>query len=747
MVKLLYRLIIIFPLAILGTGMAVDLIYGEPLTAGELFLAVLFAAFLPIISRVGSQFRVIAIGGVLIVSAAVLFVTMRFGSADSKEAIIRAFIIIGISIGMSAVGFIVVKSRGVKITVALALLVFLIVTTFLGYLTTKIEMALCVVYIITVAFEESQRHFRRGETFDREKFVVFTWPFALAFFLIILLFKAPTKPYDWAIFVKMYERTKAITIEIKEKLFSRHSEDYDSAMLGFSGDGRIAGEVGGKGEEILKIVTSKRKNETIYLTGKIFANFDGHEWTSIPAYVEGERVIDSMMALSAALMYGEKSSNDYIRPENIDITFLPFSSKYMFAPSKYISLSDGFHAIEHTEQDGAIFFDKTQIINAQYKIVGLSVNYNPTAMNMITSGTYKVDEEAWDRMISAYRLYDFSDISFETAEGYADYVKAHYLSPVNVSGEVAETLKAIEEAGNTDYERLKLLESAFKSMTYTNTPGKLPGKVTDAESFLDYFLTESQKGYCVHYATAFCLMARAMGYPSRYVQGYQVPVTDSSDTRVDTSMAHAWPEVWLDGVGWVIFEPTPGRYTAGSGWATKAELAADAEGRSNSPQQDEYSYDNSETVIEFDKENVVEEEEKTPINWYIFAIPVAAFLLFAILFILIEVLISRHRFKKASADEKADILCVRIMNMLLFCGKKPMPGETLSEFGERLKSEGVEYGLGFIPCYERLLYSDRGVDADSLAEIVKSEESVARLLKETRKWLYLFYRLRSLYKK
>ncbi|MBR5896597.1 MAG: hypothetical protein IKZ39_03165, partial [Lachnospiraceae bacterium] len=124
MVKLLYRLIIIFPLAILGTGMAVDLIYGEPLTAGELFLTVLFAAFLPIISRVGSQFRVIAIGGVLIVSAAVLFVTMRFGSADSKEAIIRAFIIIGISIGMSAIGFIVVKSRGVKITVALALLVF-----------------------------------------------------------------------------------------------------------------------------------------------------------------------------------------------------------------------------------------------------------------------------------------------------------------------------------------------------------------------------------------------------------------------------------------------------------------------------------------------------------------------------------------------------------------------------------------------------------------------------------------------
>ena len=747
MVKLFYRLIMIFPLAILGTGMILGLIYGDELTAGELLLTALFAAFLPVISRIGNQFKVIVIGGVLVVSATVLFVTMRFGSAESQEVVIRRFIMMGIAIGMSALCFIIVKSRVMKIVAAFAVVVFLIVSTLLGYSASKIEMALCSLFVITVLFEEAQRYFRRGETFDHEKYVVFTWPFAFAFFLIIMLCKAPDRPYDWAIFVKIYERTKEVTIELREKFFSSHSEDYDAAMLGFSGDARIAGEVGGKGEEILKIVTSKRKSESIYLTGKIFADFDGHEWKSIPPYIEGERVLDSMIALSNALLYGEDSANDFIRVENLDITFLPFSSKYVFAPSKYVQLNSGLSAFEPEERDGAIFFDETKIINADYKILSLSVNYNPTAVNLITSGEEKFTESAWDKMRSNFRLYDVSGITFEDALVYEDYVRKNYLSDVTVTDDVAETLNKIKEAGATDYERLKLLEGALKNMSYSNRPGKLPDKVTDAGSFLDYFLTESQTGYCVHYATAFCLMARAMGYPSRYVQGYMVPVTDSSDTRVDTSMAHAWPEVWLEGIGWVVFEPTPGNYTVGKGWATREEIAAEAAGKEYSQNQYDYSYVGQESVIEFEKEDTVEEEEHAKISWYLFVIPIAAFLVFAGLFILVEVLISRHRFKKASDEEKANILCLRIMNMLLFCGKKPMRGETLDEFGKRLKAEGVEYGLGFIPYYERILYSEKGVGADSLTDIIKSEESINRLLKEERKWLYFIYRVRSLYKK
>lgn len=79
----------------------------------------------------------------------------------------------------------------------------------------------------------------------------------------------------------------------------------------------------------------------------------------------------------------------------------------------------------------------------------------------------------------------------------------------------------------------------------------------DGEDFAAWFLLESDTGYCVHFATATTLLLRCLDIPARYVTGYCVTPTAGEWSTVTSDEAHAWVEVYLDGVGWYRLETTP----------------------------------------------------------------------------------------------------------------------------------------------------------------------------------------------
>ncbi|MCI8307311.1 MAG: transglutaminase domain-containing protein [Lachnospiraceae bacterium] len=82
---------------------------------------------------------------------------------------------------------------------------------------------------------------------------------------------------------------------------------------------------------------------------------------------------------------------------------------------------------------------------------------------------------------------------------------------------------------------------------------------------IEYFLSESKRGFCVHFASAGVMILRSMGIPARYVTGYVAFPRDfkySKDSgRYEASVkdyaAHAWVEVYLEQIGWVPYEMTP----------------------------------------------------------------------------------------------------------------------------------------------------------------------------------------------
>ena len=98
----------------------------------------------------------------------------------------------------------------------------------------------------------------------------------------------------------------------------------------------------------------------------------------------------------------------------------------------------------------------------------------------------------------------------------------------------------------------KLMARYNSEFEYTLEPPAL-GRNT-----VDEFLFDTKKGFCEHYAGSFVLVLRAAGIPARVVTGYQGgevnPITRQLVVR--QSEAHAWAEVWFEGLGWLRADPT-----------------------------------------------------------------------------------------------------------------------------------------------------------------------------------------------
>ncbi|NLL71162.1 MAG: transglutaminase domain-containing protein [Epulopiscium sp.] len=131
--------------------------------------------------------------------------------------------------------------------------------------------------------------------------------------------------------------------------------------------------------------------------------------------------------------------------------------------------------------------------------------------------------------------------------------------PSTLPQRVKDLAFSITEGLEHPYDQVKALEQyVARQHTYTLQPAPTP----EGQDVVDFFLFESKEGYCTYYASALVVLARSLGIPARYVEGYVLPSSPSwvalGESRyvVRNEQAHAWVEVWFDGLGWVGFEPT-----------------------------------------------------------------------------------------------------------------------------------------------------------------------------------------------
>ena len=138
-------------------------------------------------------------------------------------------------------------------------------------------------------------------------------------------------------------------------------------------------------------------------------------------------------------------------------------------------------------------------------------------------------------------------------------IAARYLTVPDGLGDdiTAEANKATAGAA-TPYEKAVKLQEYFTGsgrFTYSLDARPLSGR----NGALRDFLFTSRTGYCEQFASAMALLARLVGIPARVGMGYTAGSQAADGSWVvQTKDAHAWPELYFAGVGWLRFEPTPG---------------------------------------------------------------------------------------------------------------------------------------------------------------------------------------------
>ncbi|HET9058430.1 MAG TPA: transglutaminaseTgpA domain-containing protein [Acidimicrobiales bacterium] len=185
------------------------------------------------------------------------------------------------------------------------------------------------------------------------------------------------------------------------------------------------------------------------------------------------------------------------------------------------------------------------------------VSYNPSSSTLLVSPgtaegtTYQVLASESPALADPGSLDQATPLTtWDRAE-----MDAYLQIPPGIPDNVTELAARLTAGKMTEYEKASAIEAFFHRPPFVYTLGPPPyPNGNDISGFL--FATHA--GYCQQYATAFAVLARLAGLPTRIAVGFTTGTSlGPGEWEVSGADAHAWPEVWFPRAGWVPFEPTP----------------------------------------------------------------------------------------------------------------------------------------------------------------------------------------------
>lgn len=649
---------------------------------------------------------------------------------ENRRLFIEGYSWVLITAGVSAAavlaGIVMMKDIWLRRAGAAALFVYSVISAYFGWKVNKAAFALICFYLLVRMSDEIQLVWVKSGYTDIREHTARVSPFLFAACLIVYLSPAPAKPYDW----QLAKNICSLVVSGVNRIYGdlTHLRD-DYGNMGFSDSGSFLSGLEKKDEDVLNISTDNRNIHQLKLVGCISGDFVNCEWVFDGDSEYQSRMTDTIETYCAVTKFDASYRSDYIGKADIECESLFYNTRYIFAPSKIrlentigknldarkrdidIKVKD----LEIADRNGSIVTGKKLRFSDKYIVSCYVINHdNPYLADLLRYAS-PIDENEW---IQAAKNESASDeCPYEDYIEYRRDIYNRFCTRRGVSEQTRRVLDEISE-GADRYEACRRLEEYLSRMEYSTDCGALPREVRDAQSFLDYFLFTSKKGYCMHFATAFVLMANEMGIPCRYVQGY---VVDRGNTVVRQSNAHAWPEVYFDNVGWIAFEPTPG-YNAPTGWAVserKEEVYIRPE---NTPAP----------VMPDEPEETVPEKKFDPM---MIVIPILGVISFLIVFYIISRYVSARIYRKMGRSDRLRYLSQQNLRLMGILGFRMEEGETLAELMHRIDvsdRQDIKEQTGFIPIYEALLYSDREMTEEDIALTERINTALKGLVKKAR---------------
>lgn len=647
--------------------------------------------------------------------------------------------IIWIVVFTYAIQFVLEKQFNFKKIIATGLICLLGYYLISGYEIKYIGVVLDACYIAMILIEWTELSWQKQRRKSTCMYMLWMMPFIVIYCILLLKMPISKEPYDWKYVKAAYNYLEEkFTIWVND-VFGEEDE-YDLALSGFSADGTIGDGITENHTEIMTLESNRKMQTNVYLTGKIYNTFDGLSWKANQEQSVKDGYMDTMETLYAAMKYDPGYLYNYAIKSKITICYKDLNTDYLFAPLKSSSVENQWERIEFNVNDGSVFFNDNQNYGSEYNVYFYQVNADAELFYDFLEAEVEYDEALWNKVLSDFKMSTGINLSYQEIDSNSEKYYNYFTDYPELSNQVSRYLDDITKNATTDIEVLRAIEKELSSYTYTQNPGKFPEKVVDGSTFLDYFVLESRQGYCTHYATAFTLLARAKGYPTRYVQGYCVPMIDERTAVVTSSMAHAWPEVYIDDIGWIAFEPTPGygetRYTP---WTTKRITnTEDYFGEDYYSEEEEIVS----TPTDVDENNRDENKSSGKIKRILFILKKIIILLMVglcIVFLGIKI-VGKIQYIKKTEEERYYYKITRNFKLLRKIGLAMSDKETLMEYEKRVKeSKKINNNLKFIGDYEEVVYGDKAIDDEKHSTVDNDYNQILLILKEESYVKYLWY--------
>ena len=277
---------------------------------------------------------------------------------------------------------------------------------------------------------------------------------------------------------------------------------------------------------------------------------------------------------------------------------------------------------------------------------------------------------------------------------YLDFVFDNYtFIPDTVPARVHQLAHEITKNEENNFDKVKAIETYLSENYYYTL---LPGKVPEERDFVDYFLFDSQEGYCAYFATAMAILTRCLDIPSRYVEGYRLPSETIEEYlyEVRNTEAHAWVEVFFEGIGWVTFEPTATyNYTFYNQGSTPPPYLLNQMQPGNRPSN--YSPNNYNNTNQPFLDG--EKTSKKPLNIHLILTILFVLLIFSLIlaFNMLRRKIKLRKIYKLDARECIIKLFEEYLKYLKFIKKPVIGGETPLEYAKRIDTYGYFHPHSF----------------------------------------------------
>lgn len=392
-------------------------------------------------------------------------------------------------------------------------------------------------------------------------------------------------------------------------------------------------------------------------------------------------------------------------PENMEMAEVVNLSTYDFVMYPYgvMTVDSG---VPETELDLNPYTEKLQVYSGK---------------NKVTLENYSID---YSSPIYNYDLLQRSEIT--------EFNQERYLAlPSGMPKRVRELAQEITEPLSSVYDKAKAIEKYFarSGFEYSTEDVAVPNREDD---YVDQFLFETKVGYCDNFSSAMVVLLRAADIPARWVKGFvtgdAIELTDDGRTvyEITNNQAHSWVEAYIEGVGWMPFEPT-------IGYANPANI--DYETIMPEEEEPVEPTEPDEIDIEEPKTQEPDEQEKTPIatkakgkDFSLKVLKVPSLILLGIIVVgAIIVLLTRNKWlpkyyirqnNKMPPSRKSYILAYeRLLKQLASYGLKRAKNQTLTSYARKVDRHFETDEMSKLTdVYEKLIYS-KDVDESKFGQM------------------------------